>query len=173
MQYKIAKEDVTSRAMWLTVWSAGRLGNQFLGEACIPLSSLDLSDPGEQWYQLHDFVESGVILPTNMAGSASPLPGHAPSHHRTRAHAFSRSPTPGSRRSSTKSLDSGDKSSHAPSPVPINVASPLSQSSLPHQASVDSQDQHHLVITQGEKRGSSDSIIPVITVDTDKEISGK
>ena len=165
MQYKISKEDVTSRAMWLTVWSAGRLGNQFLGEACIPLGSLDLSDPGEQWYQLHDFVESGVVLPSNLTGSASPLPGHTPSHHRTRAHAFSRSPTPGSRRGSSKSSESLDKSS-------LGREKSTSKSSLVHQASVDSeaaQDPHHLLITQGEKRGSSDSIIPVITIDNEED----
>ena len=154
--------------MWLTVWSAARLGNQFLGEACIPLGALDLTDPGEQWYQLHDFVETGVILPAHLT---SPLPGqrqasHASPSHRIRANAFSRSATPASHRGSAKSSASGIHDSGSPSPVPSDNTE-AGKKLLSRQLSTDSDPalHQHLVISQGEKRGSADSIIPVITVD--------
>lgn len=158
--------------MWLTIWSAGRLGNQFLGEACIPLGSLDLSDPGEQWYQLHDFVETGVVLPAHLT---SPLLGqrsHASPSHRSRANAFSRSTTPASHRGSTKSLTVGSQEGDSQAPITSVTTTEMEKKSMPRQASTDSDPAHHqhLVITQGEKRGSADSIIPVITVD--KESGG-
>ena len=175
MQYKIGSEDVTSRALWLTVWSAGRLGNQFLGEACIPLGSLDLTDPGERWYQLHDFVETGVVLPQNLIGnrSGSPASGQSPSLHRTRANAFSRSPTPVTRQDSTKSIDR-EPDSQSPVPIPASQEGKLVLKSMPpRQASADSDGgQQFLIIPQGEKRGSPDSIIPLVKVD-DQEIAEK
>ena len=160
-QYKISKEEVTSRAMWLTIWSAGRLGNQFLGEACIPLGSLDLSDPGEQWYQLHDFVETGIVLPARLTSPLSGQRSASPSH-RSRANAFSRSTTPASRRGSTKSLALGSQDGDSQPPASTETE----KKSMPRQVSTDSEpaDHQHLVVTQGEKRGSADSIIPVITV---------
>ena len=180
LQYKIGQEDVTSRAMWMTVWSAGRLGNQFLGEACIPLGSLDLTDPGQRWYQLHDFVETGVVLPPNLTSAPSAQGSshspHSPSQHRTRANAFSRSATPASRRESIKSMasDDGESGSQSPVPAPASQDKLPSKSMPPRQASTDSDAGHlHLVIPQGEKRGSSDSIIPLIKVEdeTNQEIT--
>ena len=168
MQYKISSEDVTSRAMWLTVWSAGRLGNQFLGEACIPLGSLDLTDPGQRWYQLHDFVETGVVLPphlTSAPSTQSSSPGRSPSLHRTRANAFSRSTTPVSRQDSTKSIDR-ESGSQSPVPVPASQGKLVPKSMPPRQASADSDGgQQFLVIPQGEKRDSQDSIIPLIKIE--------
>lgn len=155
--------------MWLTVWSAGRIGNQFLGEACIPLGPLDLTDPGEQWYQLHDFVETGVILPSSSSSGRHSRTSPTSSLHRTRANAFSRSSTPSSRRGSIKSTTSG--SHEAESPAPAAALQPATNKPIPHQLSVDSDavcDQH-MVIPQGEKRGSADSIIPVITIDYEQD----
>lgn len=178
MQYKIGSEDVTSRAMWLTVWSAGRLGNQFLGEACVPLGSLDLTDPGQRWYQLHDFVETGVVLPPNLTTAPSTQSGtHSPRHssalHRTRANAFSRSSTPVSRQDSTKSIDR-ESGSQSPVPIPASQGKLTPKSMPPRQASTDSDagGQQSLVIPQGEKRGSEDSIIPLIKIE-DQDVADK
>ena len=170
-QYKISEEEVTSRAMWLTVWSAGRLGNQFLGEVCIPLGSLDLSDPGEQWYQLHDFYETGVILPPQLSSSHDSThsrPSSASPSHRQRSHAFSRGSLKSASSGGSQDTDSFE------SFVPATSLAQSTRKSLPHQISLDSdtaQDYQHLVIPQGEKRGSADSIIPVITIgsESDKE----
>ena len=64
-QYEVPSvDDLTGRALWLTIWHTSKLtSNSFLGEACIPLVTLDLDNPSEQWYTLHDFTESGIILP--------------------------------------------------------------------------------------------------------------
>lgn len=142
---------------------------------CIPLGSLDLTDPGERWYQLHDFVETGVILPVSLTSSSSadqgPRRQGSPSH-RGRANAFSRSTTPASRPGSTKSLESGDRESKSQSPVPAppNDNLEVAAKSMPRQASTDSDTYHqHLVIPQGEKRGSADSIIPVINIEGESD----
>ena len=154
--------------MWLTVWSAARIGNEFLGEACIPLGSLDLTDPGQRWYQLHDFIETGVVLPPNLTSVPSTQGssgGHSPAQHRTRANAFSRSSTPVSRQDSTKSMDR-ESGSQSPIPVPASQGKLVPKSMPPRQASGDSDGgKQFLVIAQGEKRGSEDSIIPLIKIE--------
>ena len=163
--------------MWITVWSAGRLGNQFLGEACVPFSSLDLTDPGQRWYQLHDFVETGVVLPPNLTSAPSTLSrsGQSSAQHRTRSNAFSRSPTPASpsRRDSTKSTASDDHERESGSQSSISTPSKLVLTpSPPRRASAESEQEvgkgSGLIIPQGEKRDSSDSIIPLIKVEEQK-----
>jgi hypothetical protein len=155
--------------MWLTVWSAARIGNQFLGEACIPLGSLDLTDPGQRWYQLHDFTETGVILPPNLTSAPSTQGSssgrRSSAQHRTRANAFSRSSTPVSRQDSTKSIDR-ESGSQSPVLVPSSQGKLVPKSMPPRQASADSDGgRQFLVIAQGEKRGSEDSIIPLIKIE--------
>ena len=71
-QYSVVKDDVTQRAIWLSVWDQDRFGsNKFLGELCLPLSSLDLSDSTPFWYKLQDFAEAGGILHSAPVPSAS------------------------------------------------------------------------------------------------------
>ena len=56
-QYKQPEAELTSRTLWLSVWDWDRFGkNRFLGEVRLPLSSLDLQDTTDQWYQLKDKV---------------------------------------------------------------------------------------------------------------------
>ena len=60
MQYDISKSGLSSRSLLLTVWDWSRFGrSQFLGEVCLPLSSLELTDScsqPDQWYLLQDKV---------------------------------------------------------------------------------------------------------------------
>ena len=57
MQYKFSEPELASRTLWLSVWDWDRFGrNLFLGEIRLPLSTLDLADTTDQWYQLQDKV---------------------------------------------------------------------------------------------------------------------
>ena len=56
-QYKLAKSELNSRTLSLSVWDWDRFGrNQFLGEIHIPLASLDLTISSSEWYNLQDKV---------------------------------------------------------------------------------------------------------------------
>ena len=57
MQYKFSEPELASHTLWLSVWDWDRFGrNLFLGEIRLPLSTLDLVDTTDQWYQLQDKV---------------------------------------------------------------------------------------------------------------------
>ena len=79
-QYSVVKDDLNQRAVWLSVWDQDRFGsNKFLGELCLPLSSLDLSDSIPYWYKLQDFAEAGGILhATPVPSASSPSPTSSP-----------------------------------------------------------------------------------------------
>ena len=71
-QYSVVQDDLKQRAVWLSIWDQDRFGsNKFLGELCLPLSSLDLSDSTPYWYKLQDFAEAGGILPSTPVPSVS------------------------------------------------------------------------------------------------------
>ena len=43
--------------LWLSVWDWDRFGrNRFLGEVRLPLTSMDLTDSEDKWYDLEDKV---------------------------------------------------------------------------------------------------------------------
>ena len=61
-QNKLPRADIGTCTLWLSVWDWDRFGrNKFLGEVRLPLSSLDLTDSSNRWYDLEDPV-SGLAL---------------------------------------------------------------------------------------------------------------
>ena len=60
MQYKVQRDKLSIRTLWLSVWNWDKSRiDQFLGEVRVPLSSFDLSSETEDWHQLLQ-----VIIPT-------------------------------------------------------------------------------------------------------------
>ena len=56
-------DDLTSRTLWLSVWDWDGIGrNQFLGEVCLPISSMDLNDPSPSWYTLLEKVCDTIVM---------------------------------------------------------------------------------------------------------------
>ena len=56
-QYNVAQSEVAKKTLCLSVWDWDRFGrNSFLGEVCVPLSELDLSEKMEKWWPLVDTV---------------------------------------------------------------------------------------------------------------------
>ena len=58
IQYgNISEVEIRKKTLWVSVWHWDRYGrNQFLGEVCLPLSSLDLTDSTDKWFTLQDRV---------------------------------------------------------------------------------------------------------------------
>ena len=73
MQYKMSKSDLTSTTLWLSVWSRDRFSaNLLLGEAYLPLSSLDLDCIQDQWYKLQGRVSVLIVHVVVMSGRYYP-----------------------------------------------------------------------------------------------------
>ena len=56
-QYNVPQSELPKKTLCLSVWDWDRFGrNSFLGEVCVPLSELDLSEKMEKWWPLVDTV---------------------------------------------------------------------------------------------------------------------
>lgn len=76
MQYKVKSQDLVDHTLWVTVWNAGKMKSKsFLGETCIAMGRASLHHHMvERWYELHDFVDTGVVM-------ATPV-GHTPCYYK-------------------------------------------------------------------------------------------
>ena len=119
LQYKVPFEQLGTRAIWLTVWNVSKFGHRlFLGEVCIPLTSLNLKQPTEKWYKLNDVTETeipGLVAPTAPVHIEEDLLARAPLPYRSRTTAV----TMGSIRSKSGSP------SHVPLGVSLDHNSPV------------------------------------------------
>ena len=66
MQYgRLERSDLSTKTLWVTVWSWDRHGrNKFLGEVRLSLSTLDLTNTSDVWYNLQDYMVGS--LPTSV-----------------------------------------------------------------------------------------------------------
>lgn len=64
LQYgRLERSDLSTKTLWVTVWSWDRHGrNKFLGEARISVSTLDLTNTSDVWYDLHDYTVSSLPI---------------------------------------------------------------------------------------------------------------
>ena len=62
LQYgRLDRSDLSTKALWVTVWHWDRHGrNKFLGEVRLSLSTLDLTNTSDVWYNLHDYTVSQI-----------------------------------------------------------------------------------------------------------------
>ena len=58
MQYgRLERSDLSTKTLWVTVWSWDRHGkNKFLGEVRLSLSTLDLTNTSDVWYNLQEYM---------------------------------------------------------------------------------------------------------------------
>ena len=61
-QYRLPKEELDARIIWLTVWDRKLFNtSKFIGEISLPVASLDLSNPAPKWYKLQDYAQPTQI----------------------------------------------------------------------------------------------------------------
>ena len=69
MQYgRLERSDLSTKTLWVTVWSWDRHGrNKFLGEVRLALTTLDLTNTSDVWYNLQEYTVRLGSLPTSVA----------------------------------------------------------------------------------------------------------
>lgn len=62
MQYgRLERSDLSTKTLWVTVWSWDRHGrNKFLGEVRLSLTTLDLTNTSDVWYNLQEYTVCSV-----------------------------------------------------------------------------------------------------------------
>ena len=64
MQYgRLDRSELSAKSLWVTVWHWDRHGrNKFLGEVRLSLSTLDLTNSSDVWYNLQDYMVSSLPI---------------------------------------------------------------------------------------------------------------
>lgn len=59
---------MSTKTLWVTVWSWDRHGrNKFLGEVRLSLSTLDLTNTSDVWYDLHEYMVGSLPISVAIA----------------------------------------------------------------------------------------------------------
>ena len=77
IQYPLAKDDLGSRAVWITVWSKNNWQSVFLGETCISLAAIDLMKTSfRRWLRLWDYsdISTDTSHPSLTSHTVNPDP---------------------------------------------------------------------------------------------------